>query len=46
MQSFRLFITQYDRRNASDVCLVIHTARLYVSLHKIEQYTAQKRFYQ
>ncbi len=32
MQSIRLFITQYDRRDASDVRLVIHTPRLYVAL--------------
>ncbi len=42
MQSIRLFITQYDRRDASDVRLVIHTPRLYVALHTFERYTAQK----
>ncbi len=45
MQSIRLFITQYDRRDASDVRLVIHTPRLYVALHKFERYTAQEQFY-
>ncbi len=42
MQSIRVFITQYDRRDASDVRLVIHTPRLYVALHTFERYTAQK----